>query len=313
MKIYIKWFYWYRNFWDEIIFFWLINYLQKKYNPENFTVEVWSTSWMQQRINQNSQFLDSGILDKIDFVENMEISRRLKQFQSFLWIDKYKKYFKVFWWWEVFDENRKFPHDGRNLPILHHYCIKKWNFILVWWIWTDHCKRTKLLFKKILHKANEIVCRESISVERSKKYGAKNVVLFQDFSKNVLLSENSIKWKKESDRYVLINISPKYFTPDNINKIKKFSDKFENKYKKIFFPADINLDKKYYSEVRKLIPDLEIYDWTRHSLSDTINLFKSCEWWIWSRLHFLYPLKIFNKNFENIANSDKIQKMINNS
>lgn len=54
------------------------------------------------------------------------------------------------------DESRKFPHDGRNLLLLHHYCIKSWNFALVGWIGTDVHPRTKFLFKIILPRAQEI-------------------------------------------------------------------------------------------------------------------------------------------------------------
>ena len=35
------------------------------------------------------------------------------------------------------------------------------------------------------------------------------------------------------------------------------------------------MDKIYYSQLRKHIPDLEIYDWTKHNLPDTIDLFTS--------------------------------------
>jgi len=72
----------------------------------------------------------------------------------------------------------------------------------------------------------------------------------------------------------LINISPKHFNKKNLNKIKKHISK-DKDHKKIFFPADINFDKKYYAELRKIIPNLELYDRTKHSLSETIDLFKS--------------------------------------
>lgn len=307
MKLYIKWFYWYRNFGDEVLIFWLLNYLQQKYNPEIFAIEVWNINWMQQWISQNQNFLHSGILDKIELVENTEISRRFKQFQSFLWMDQYREYFKVFGGWEVLDESRQFPHDGRNLLLLHHYCIRKWKFILVWWIGTDEKRMTKFLFHKIIPWAKDIICRENISYQRAKNYWANNLTQWKDFSTDIFFSvERKDKWNKN----LLINISQKYFTDDNIEKIKNFVWKYSSDCQKIFFPADINLDKVFYSHMRKFIPDLEIYDWTKHNLQDTIELFQMCEWWIWSRLHFLYPLLLFGKNFENLSSSDKVQKLI---
>ena len=308
MKLYIKWFYGYRNFGDEMLFFGLLNYLQREYNPESFTVEVWDLQRIQTRIQHNKTWLEPWILDKLDFVENAVISRRFRQLQIFLWLDKYRKYFKVFGWWEVLDESRKFPHDWWNLKILYRHDIRKKNFILVWWIGTDQKKYTKKLFKYMFKKTKRVICREKISYERAVQYWAKSAVLYQDFSKDIL---EDFKNKNPVSLFstVLINISPKHFTDDNIEKIKKFVLKYPD-HKKIFFPADINFDKEFYSGLRKVVPDLVVYDWTKHSLLDTLKLFQSCDAGIGSRLHFLYPLKVFEKEFVSLSSSDKVSKFI---
>ncbi len=309
-----------------MLFFWLLNYLQTNYNPESFTVEVWDKQRMQSRTQQNKTHLDTGILDKLEFIENSEnsvIVRRTKQALAILWFDKYKKYFKIFGWWEVLDESRKFPHNGRNLPLLHRYSIRKKQFILVWWIGTDYKKSTKKLYSYLLPKAHKIICREATSVSRAQKYIKKqknksNVFLHGDFSTEILNVGGDLKSSLRCPQNtILINIGPKYFTPQNLNKIKKYIStpvgvdlKSSHKHKIIFFPADINYDKKYYPQLRQSIPDIEIYDRTKHNLSETIGLFKSCTWWVWSRLHFLYPLKIFKKDLLSISDSDKVGKMI---
>lgn len=308
MKLYIKWFYGYRNFGDEMLFFGLLNYLQREYNPESFTVEVWDLQRIQTRIQHNKTWLEPWILDKLDFVENAVISRRFRQLQIFLWLDKYRKYFKVFGWWEVLDESRKFPHDWWNLKILYRHDIRKKNFILVWWIGTDQKKYTKKLFKYMFKKTKRVICREKISYERAVQYWAKSAVLYQDFSKDIL-EDFKNKNPVSLSSTVLINISPKHFTDDNIEKIKKFVLKYPD-HKKIFFPADINFDKEFYSGLRKVIPDLVVYDWTKHSLLDTLKLFQSCDAGIGSRLHFLYPLKVFEKEFVSLSSSDKVSKFI---
>ena len=309
MKLYIKWFYGYKNFGDEIIFFGLLNYLQKEYNPESFVVEVGDLQWIQSRIQQNKTYLDLWILDKLDFVENSVISKRFRQLQIFLWIDKYRNYFKIFGWWEVLDESRKFPHDGRNLMILYRHDIRHKNFILAWWIGTENKKRTKELFKYLFKKTQKVICREQTSCERCQKYKTKSILLYQDFSKDILENQKNLIPQNSSKNKILINISPKHFNEDNLEKIQKFVLKYPN-HTKIFFPADVNFDKEFYPEIRKFLPDLQIYDWTKHPLSDTISLFQSCDGWVGSRLHFLYPLKIFQKDFVSISQSDKIKKML---
>lgn len=289
--------------------------MQKEYNPDEIVVEVGNIGWMQNWLNKNKEYLQSWIIDKLDFVENKEISKRFRQILSFLGINKYKKYFKVFGGWEVLDESRKFPHDGWNLVLLHHYSIRKWKFILVWWIGTNEKFRTKKLFKYVLHRAQKIICREKVSYERAIANWWKNAISYEDFSKQVFQDSSLLKpdtalrseWQKKN---ILINISPKYFNQNNIEKIKNFVWKYSSDCKKIFFPADINIDKELFTQIRKTIPDLEIYDRTKHSLKDSIELFSTCISWIGSRLHFLYPLKIFGKDFESISDSDKVKKII---
>lgn len=308
MKLYVKGFYGYKNFGDEVILFGLLNFLQKQYNPEKIVVEVWDLQRIQSRVNMNLEFLDQWVLDKLDFVENSEISKRFRQILSILWFGKYRDFFKVFGGWEVLDESRKFPHDGRNLAILHHKNILKKQFILVGGIWKNSQNKTKFLFKFLLPKAQKIYCREKTSLSRASKYGW-DCKLIDDFCTDAL-SRKKIETKKDKKSNILINISPKYFCENNLKKIENFVWNASPDCDKIFFPADINLDKDYYSEIIKNIPNLQIYDRTKHKLVDTINLFENCVWWIWSRLHFLYPLKYFWKDFESLSDSDKIKKNI---
>ncbi|HRX63534.1 MAG TPA: polysaccharide pyruvyl transferase family protein [Candidatus Absconditabacterales bacterium] len=315
MKLYLKGFYGYKNFGDEMLLFGLLNYLQAQYNPELIAIEVGDKKRMEHRIRQNHDFLDTGIRDKIELVPNAVVSKRFKQFQSFLGFDKYKKYFKVFGGGEVLDESRRFPHNGWNLVLLHHYSIRKHNFVLVGGIGTDEQKSTKRLYKYILPRAQKIICREEGSVKIAKKYSKKNVLLHKDFSESALSSvvrngRNAVlRYSLRTEKFILINIGPKYYTPQNIQKIADYCKKY-TKSQKIFFPGDINFDKQYYHKLRKIIPDLEIYDWTKHSLSDTLKLFQDCQGGIGSRLHFLYPLKILKKDFVSISTSNKVQKMI---
>ena len=129
------------------------------------------------------------------------------------------------------------------------------------------------MFSYILPKAQKIVCREIVSTKRAKKYikNKSNIFLNDDFSKDILDKYKDVK----KDKIILINIGPKHFTKSNLNKIKSYIKKYP-KHRKIFFPADVNYDKKYYPQLRKIIPNLEIYDRTKHSLSETIKLFGTC-------------------------------------
>lgn len=192
--------------------------------------------------------------------------------------------------------------------ILYRHDLMKKNFILLGGIGSDEKKRSKKMFKYILKKSQKIICREKTSYDRCQKYQAKSTLLYQDFSKEILENaKESLDIKQQNT--VLINISPKHMNDKNMEKIEKFLLKYPD-HKKIFFPADINFDKEFYPQLRQNIDKLEIYDWTKHSLSDTLSLFLSADAGIGSRLHFLYPLKVFQKDFVSISQSDKVRKML---
>ena len=59
--------------------------MQKEYNPDEIVVEVWDIEWIQTWLNKNKEYLQDWIIDKLDFVENKEISKRFRQILSFFW------------------------------------------------------------------------------------------------------------------------------------------------------------------------------------------------------------------------------------
>jgi hypothetical protein len=117
--------------------------------------------------------------------------------------------------------------------------------------------------------------------------------------------------KHQESPYILINLNKKSRNPENIEIIRSFTKKYPDA-KKIFFPCDIQDDLKLFSLLRAEIPELELFDWTKHSLMESLHLFFAAQAGIGARLHFLYPLKIFAIPFEAIVYSDKVRKLILN-
>ena len=81
-------------------------------------------------------------------------------------------------------------------------------------------------------------------------------------------------------------------------------------HKKIFFPCDMNDDKHCFSAIKKHISDLELYDRTKHPLTESLSLFHNADAGIGARLHFLLPLKLYEKPIVAIPYADKINKLI---
>lgn len=69
--------------------------------------------------------------------------------------------------------------------------------------------------------------------------------------------------------YILININKQMVNEENMDKINDFCKKYPD-HKKIFFPCDMNDDKHCFGAVKKYVPELEIYDRTKHSLTKSL-------------------------------------------
>jgi vesicle coat complex subunit len=70
----------------------------------------------------------------------------------------------------------------------------------------------------------------------------------------------------------MININKQSVEKENLQKIIEFCEQYPD-HKKIFFPCDMNDDKFCFSTIKKYISDIEMYDWTKHSLMDSLSLF----------------------------------------
>jgi hypothetical protein len=78
----------------------------------------------------------------------------------------------------------------------------------------------------------------------------------------------------------------------------------------VFFPCDMQDDRKYFDILATYISWLQLYDWTQYSVQETLTLFAHTAWWIGSRLHFLYPLHSFGKPYTSTATKDKVAKLL---
>jgi hypothetical protein len=316
MKAYLKWAYWYKNFWDEVLLFGVINRICANYNIKELVVEVWEIERINKwiRLNQNFDFIIKN-LDKVKFISiKQDKFRILTHLKNILWLWKYKKYFKFFGWWQVLDDSRNFPHDWRNLILLYNHTIRKWNFALLGWIWSINKKRTKLLYNYICNRAKNIIVREPFSFNIAKSIVQKHsekIKLYNDFSLDLINSFDIKVNQNNKEKYILVNLSIHALSDKNHEKIKRYCDHHQD-YKKIYFYCDYYDDKNYFNILKKGIQDLEYYDWRRYDIKKTLELFKNSNWWIWARLHFLYPLKLFGKKYISLTDSDKINNLIDN-
>ncbi|MDR2540686.1 MAG: polysaccharide pyruvyl transferase family protein [Candidatus Peribacteria bacterium] len=294
---------------DEIILFSLLTRIQDTRNPDQISLLSGDPVWLEDWLIQHKDFFPP-ILHKLQIMPNPTPWEYLKMILGFG-----KKYdFYIFGGGQVVDEERKFPHNGRNLPLLFRRVINKGNFALVGGIGTQNKDGTPILHKMLLEKAQIVVLRDSFSEGLAEKLLPKNmrykVQTIGDFSLSLLEESKKLlekgKIKTSRDPYVLINLSPLCTFPQAIKKIKSFLRKHPNA-QPIYFPAHLHEDLQYFTMLQEQIPPIELFDWTKAGVATTMKLFYFAEAGIGAKLHFLYPLKYFGVPYEVLVNNHKNQ------
>lgn len=190
---------------------------------------------------------------------------------NFLGRGKYKKTFKFFGGGEVLSDERPFPHDGWNIPLLFNYSVQKKQFVLLGGIGKYKKSRTETLYRYLLPKADKIIVRDRDSLTIAKRRNPENTMLHQDFAQEII---ETAKHKASiiKQKYILININKQSVDKENVQRIVDFCIHYPD-HKKLFFPCDMNDDKFCFSTIKKYISGLEMYDRTKHSLTESLSLF----------------------------------------
>jgi polysaccharide pyruvyl transferase WcaK-like protein len=262
------------------------------------------SSWAVQDEDENkpTHFFDGG--KKINFVE---VSKDIRD--NF----RYDMYF--FGGGEVFAESRGF-HGGWNYYLRYLFALYTKPFVLLGGIETPTTVWQKLLYKYLLPKAHSIVCREKASYQTALMYHPKSV-LYQDFAVP-LLHAYLHHYKhprhiagltdKDHPRYLLINMVPSMATEESFAKIKQCIEQYNDC--QLIYVHGGEQDRPYGEWMIGAYPDTQIYDWTEHSLQDTLTLFAYAQAGIGCRLHFLLLLQELNIPRYALVYAEKVSKLV---
>ncbi len=317
MNFYIKGYYGYKNFWDEMLIFWLLNYIEKNiasWQDKYYYLEVQDPQRMQTRMQRNKELLDFP-LEKIHYVPIQQNKyKRITHLKTFLGRSKYRKMIKFFGGGELFDAKKSFPHNGRNLLILYWYSVFSKNFYLVGGIGQADTIRQKLLQKILISRAKQVICRDKTSYQRVKKYVQRhtwkntksqddNILLYHDFSFDVCPAWSQ-RQLSPSNKTILLNAPyskslEKYITPYRSKDTKL-----------LFFPCEYTEDKKYFASLQQHFPQIQSYDWTQCSLIATLKIFAKARCGVGKRLHFCLPLHHYKVPYACVEKSDKQKKLL---
>ena len=314
MHLLIKWYYGYKNLWDELIIFSLLNRADERFMPDKISIECWDEKRMEEWILKHRDFLIPWIIKKLNFLPRPNWKEKI---EICLWKRRNLYDFIILGWWEVVDESRSFLYRWWNLFLQYKRSIKKWLTAIVWWLWTNKKRWTSFLQKFLVKNANIIILRDQNSFELTKKILAQDWQNREEKAQYVwdltlslleetkeIFSEEKIKSKREP--YYLVNYSPLCNKEKSFKLIKKFSD-FHKNMQPIYVACNKSEDEKFFKDIQEILPNCEIFDRAQANITETLKLFYFAEGWIGARLHFLYILKFFGKDFIKIHNSHKIQ------
>jgi len=302
MKAFLKWFYGYRNRGDELLLFGVIDYIST-HRPELTTldIEVQDTTWMRQRYNTTLQSFP--ILARQELTINfVPLSKHLKD--NFV----YDRYF--FGGGEVFAESRGF-YGGRNYLIRYFFAINHRPFVLLGGIETPHSRQQQLLYRYLLPKAESIVCRDTTSYELANNY-THRIDLYHDFAIPVVqyCQKEGFQSSIVTSPYLLVNMIDSMCTPEHCATLSKFLQQYSSSHIFVYVSC-ASWDYKGWKRLQNNYPDRSIlYDWTEHSLSETLWLFAQTIAGIGCRLHFLLVLQILQKDRFVFPYAEKVTKLI---
>lgn len=313
MHLLIKWYYWYKNLGDELIIFSLLNWADEYFQPNKISIECWDETRLENWIIRHKDFLIPWIIEKLNFLPKPNWKDKIR---LCLWMKKNVYDFIILWWWEVIDESRNLLYRWWNLYFQYKWDIKQWHCAIVGWLWTNKKLWTNYLQRFLIKNANIIILRDKNSFELTKKILQENWEAWEnkaeydwDLTLSLLEEAKEVfireKIKNKRDSYYLVNFSPLCKKEDCFKIIKKFSDSHKN-MQPIYIACNKAEDETFYKDIQEILPNCEIFDWTQANITETLKLFYFSEWWIWARLHFLYILKFFNRQFIQLHNSHKI-------
>ena len=314
MHLLIKWYYGYKNLWDELIIFSLLNWADERFNPNKISIECWDEKWLEDWILKHRDFLIPWIIKKLNFLPRPNWKEKI---QICLWMKRNLYDYIILGWWEVVDESRSFLYRWWNLFLQYKRSIKKWIAAIVGGLGTSEKRWTSFLQKFLVTNANIIILRDQNSFDLTKKFLGQNGQNREDKAEydwdltlslleetKTVFSEEKIK--SERDPYYLVNFSPLCDKEKSFKLIKKFADSHKN-IQPIYIACNKSEDEKFFKDIQEILPNCEYFDWTQANIAETLKLFYFAQWGIWARLHFLYILKFFEKEFVKLHNSHKIQ------
>lgn len=316
-RVYIRWYYWYKNFWDELLLLWLLRYVHT-HIWKLTEVTDWSvvyliacedTDWTKSRVDKHAEVLPAALIGNIRYISLRSIP---------LWPRMWDVL--VLWWWEVLADARPFPYNGRvHMQYIFRFLFSE--YWIVWGISKPEKYWSKILYRLLLNNASRVVLRESVSYAKACEFAKDTAVhLYHDFAYDALdcvsFSQNSwFLWDKADNwLYWIININRHIWNSETKRLINRHLKEYAHISQWYFFPASVWVDDADSSLLDQLEYEtwkrFSVYDWSSENLSSIMWFVKWSSYVIAARLHVVILCLYLWVPYTPLRYQEKVQKII---
>lgn len=300
MTLYVVWYYWYKNIWDELLLFWLLSYYSQLYSPDQILIKSWNKEWLELRVSKHTTL-----------IKNLKITADITVVTSIPFFPS-KNNNLVIWGGEVITDARTFPYNGWNhfARYFPYFLYKKVS--IAWGIWTIKKIWTRILYTLLFSNSRHVVVREKDSFKIVKSF-FDSVVLHRDFALDVLDTLEVVsKWYQES--YCIINLN-RHIRDDQVKKsiISKYNYHQSQGDLVYYIPWamwDDDDDLDIYYELQKTCSELKLYDWTTKDLQEICWFISWASKWYVTRLHLVILCTYFNIPIDTIIYQEKVNRFL---
>ncbi len=300
MILYVVWYYWYKNIWDELLLLWLLSYYQNFLDPKIIVIKSWDVLRLESRLAKHS-----AIIQALWVTADIQVSLSIP-------LTPYKDSVLVIWWGEVITDARSFPYNWRNHFARYAPHILFWKTIITWWIWTIKKRWTSFLYRLLFSQLDQIIVREQYSYNIVKPFFDK-VVLHRDYALDVLDVLDTIV-ERGSDEYIIINLNTHIRNKETKQKIVSAYKNHIINWERVYYIPwamwDDDDDVRIYHELNKECPDMILYDRT---IKDLYEICKFVAWankWYVTRLHIALLCKYFWVSIDTIVYQEKVNRFL---
>lgn len=306
---YLKCYYWYKNFWDEILGLGVINRIFTEYPTiEKLYIEVGNKTRFDSRLDKNSHYLDVNLCK----VETIQKNNYLKILRKWLCNPKALKFL---WGGELFTEARGWFHGWRNYALLFWMDFRRKNVVMLGGFGTPTTLWLKKLYKLTVKNCQKVVVRESKSYEVIAWYlwnSSVKLVKHDDFSTDVVKRwqkrQNTDKSSIEGQNILLINLTPYRQSKTVMDWLQLSVDVWWH-CQHVFFPCwQEDVDMLW--QLMVISPWIVAYYWWFYDVDTILTYMSTVSGAVWSRLHFLFILHLLGVKASPIVYQEKITKFL---